>query len=33
MGKACITNEGEEDYIYVVSGKAERKEIITKIKI
>jgi hypothetical protein len=31
MSRACSTNEGEEEYIVDIGGKARRKEIIRKI--
>jgi hypothetical protein len=30
MGRACSTNGGEEERIYVISGKARRKETTRK---
>jgi hypothetical protein len=33
MGRACSTNEGEEQCIYDINGKARRKELLGKTKM
>jgi hypothetical protein len=32
MGRACSTNEGEEEYIEDIGGKSRRNEITVKTK-
>jgi hypothetical protein len=32
MGRACSTNEGEEECVYGIAGKARRKETTGKSK-
>jgi hypothetical protein len=32
MGRACSTNEGDEECIYAIGGKARRKETTRKTK-